>query len=87
MEIVHSLTIILVILSLWGTILNLKYNYKGFYLWAITDLLWGFYNLKIGAFWEAILMFIYTGLALWGLYEWRYKNKNKKEDLKWKHKL
>lgn len=59
--------------SLLGVVLNIKKLRICFYIWAITNFSWGIIDLYKGIPAQAVLMFVYFGLALWGIYAWRNK--------------
>lgn len=71
------LTWLLAGLSLIGTWLNIKKQSMCFGIWCITNASWTMYDFTIGAYAQSILFLIYTLLAIYGLYEWKYK-KNKR---------
>jgi nicotinamide riboside transporter PnuC len=61
----------LTILSLIGTVMNVKKMQDCFYIWAFTNVLWSIYDYSIKEYQQSLLFFIYFILALWGIYEWR----------------
>ena len=61
----------LMILSLIGTVMNIKKMHCCFYIWAFTNAIWTLHNYSVKEFQQASLFFIYFVLALWGIYEWR----------------
>jgi nicotinamide riboside transporter PnuC len=68
---------ILTVLSIVGVILNIKRKVLCFYIWAISNIGWIFLDYKAELYGQAVLFFIYFILALWGIYEWQYKKKDK----------
>jgi nicotinamide mononucleotide transporter len=60
--------------SLAGTILNIKKKKVCFWIWLFTNSSWCVYDFWISNYPQAILFLVYTGLAVYGIYEW---NKNK----------
>jgi len=61
----------LTILSLIGTVMNVKKIHYCFYIWAFTNAIWSIYDYSVKEYQQALLFFIYFILALWGIYEWR----------------
>lgn len=59
--------------SLIGVYLNIKKKHECFVIWFFTNASWTVYDFYIGAYAQSFLFFIYTLLALYGLYEWRFK--------------
>ena len=70
---IAELTWLLAALSLAGVWLNIKKNSSCFIIWLITNASWTIYDFSIGAYAQSALFFIYTILAIYGLYEWKYK--------------
>lgn len=64
---------IFVALGLFANLLVIKKNYKGFGIWVITNTAWMIYNIINNMWSQATLFFIYNVFAIWGLYEWKYK--------------
>lgn len=60
-------------LSILGAVLNAKLNIKGFYVWVIANLLWVAYDIYLGAYAQAALFCVYTGISIWGIKKWREK--------------
>jgi len=65
------ITWIIMLLSLTGTWLNIKKKTACFVIWTFTNASWAIYDFSIGAYAQSALFTIYTGLALYGIYEWR----------------
>jgi nicotinamide riboside transporter PnuC len=65
----------LAILSLVGVILNIKKRTECFVIWLFTNASWTVYDYHMTAYAQSALFFIYTCLAVYGLYEWRKKKK------------
>src|SRR5574341_1892992 len=63
----------LTILSLIGTVMNVRKMRCCFYIWAFTNAVWTIHNYSVKEFQQASLFFIYFILALWGIYEWRIR--------------
>jgi hypothetical protein len=61
----------LTILSLIGTVMNVRKMQDCFYIWAFTNAIWSIHDYSVQEYQQASLFFIYFILALWGIYEWR----------------
>lgn len=70
---IAELTWLLAALSLVGVWLNIKKKSTCFIIWLATNASWTIYDFSIGAYAQSVLFFIYTILAVYGLYEWKYK--------------
>jgi len=77
MSLFSIITWICAILALIGVILNIKKNYMCFYLWTATNAAWAIIDFQKEIYAQAMLFVIYTGLALWGIYEWQFKGKDR----------
>lgn len=66
-------TWIVTVLSLVGTVANVKRRSWCFIIWLGTNITWCVVDIRYGLYSQAFLYAIYTGLALWGLHEWRNK--------------
>lgn len=69
-----DITWILAILSLSGNVFNIKKNVVCFYIWALGEFFWMMLDLKNGTYGRAFLDLTQLCFALWGIYEWRFKN-------------
>jgi hypothetical protein len=69
----NILTGILTILALAGVVLNIKKNHYCFYVWLFTNASWAVIDFYKGIPMQGVLFTIYTGLAVWGIIEWRRK--------------
>lgn len=81
------ITIIVTLISLFGTILNSQRNKWSQVLWAFSNLYWVVYDFKIGAYEQGTLFLAYFILAIRGLIVWTKKEKQDKEmiNVKIKH--
>lgn len=70
---IEILTWVLAGLSLIGVWLNIKKRSECFGIWLITNSAWMIYDFSISAYAQSALFFVYTVLAIYGLYEWRKK--------------
>jgi nicotinamide riboside transporter PnuC len=66
-----------VILSIIGTIANIKKKKWGFVIWLFTNTAWFVYSLAIAQYSRAILDFVYLCLAIYGLLSWHHADKIK----------
>jgi len=62
---------LVVALSLFGTILNIKKNRCGFACWIVSNAIWCIYNIYIREYPQATLFFVYFGLSIWGWHRWK----------------
>ena len=67
----------LAVISLIGTVLNVKKIKYCFYIWTVSNTLWLAYDLYIGLYSRALLDVVHLALALWGIYAWRTKEGGK----------
>lgn len=74
---IDDLMYIAVVLSLVGNYLVIKKNPNGFIIWIITNLGWVFYDWYKEIYSQSILFIIYTIFALYGVYSWKYSNKER----------
>ena len=70
---ITELTWILALLSLIGVWLNIKKKSSCFVIWLFTNASWTVYDFSINAYAQSALFLVYTILAVYGLYEWKYK--------------
>ncbi len=66
-----TLTWFLTLISLTGTVLNVRKNISCFYVWLIGDILWCIFDLKSGTYGRALLDFVQVILAICGIFSWR----------------
>ncbi len=67
----NIITSILTILSLIGVVLNIKKKISCFYIWFITNASWTIIDFYKDIPAQGTLFFIYTLLAVYGIYEWK----------------
>lgn len=72
------ITAVLTVLALLGVLLNIKKNYWCFYIWLVTNASWAVIDFYKGIPMQGLLFTVYTGLAIYGLWEWRIKDARKK---------
>ncbi len=65
------LTWILAVLSIIGVVLNIKKKRICFYIWTVTNASWMTVDFIKGIHAQSFLFLIYTGLAVWGIIEWK----------------
>ena len=68
---IATLTWAITILSLTGTVLNVKKNVLCFWLWAVGNTLWLAYDLWLGTYSRAALDLVQLAFAVWGMIEWK----------------
>lgn len=64
-------TALLTILAIIGVVLNIKKKTSCFYIWTFTNAAWAVVDFYKGIPAQGILFTVYTGLAIYGIYEWR----------------
>lgn len=70
-------TWILTATTLVGAYYNIKKNTTGFYIWFLTDIAWIAVNLHYKIYAQSFLFAIFAGLAIYGIYEWKDKERDK----------
>jgi nicotinamide riboside transporter PnuC len=75
---IHSLSWILVALSLIGNVFVVKKNIIGQWVWAVSNVGWVAYNIYIGSYSQATLFAVYLGLCIWGIIVWSKDDKESK---------
>jgi len=60
-----------VLLSLAGTVANIKRKRWSFMCWIVANAAWAAYNVSLRVWSQATLMMIYLLLSIWGWYSWR----------------
>ena len=71
---IATLTWAITILSLTGTVLNVKKHSLCFWLWAVGNTLWLAYDLWLGTYSRAALDLVQLAFAVWGIIEWKKKS-------------
>ncbi len=61
--------------SLVGILLNIKKRRACFVVWIFTNVIWMIVDWQAGLVAQSVVFMAYTGLAVWGLWEWRRKKK------------
>jgi len=75
----EQLSWILVFLSLAGNVFVIKKNVVGQWLWATSNIGWVIFDVSIGAYSQACLFMVYTGMCIWGIIAWSKKTELKAE--------
>jgi nicotinamide riboside transporter PnuC len=70
-------TWILTVVSLIGTILNVKKIKYCFYIWTVSNTLWLCYDIYTGLYSRAALDLVHLLLAVWGIFAWHKKGSKK----------
>lgn len=60
-----------VLLSLYGTVLNVRKDRRCFYVWTATNAAWVAIDVWHGVYEQASLHLVYTGLSVYGIVSWR----------------
>jgi hypothetical protein len=66
-------TWVITVISLTGTILNVKKNALCFWLWAFGNIAWLSYDLSLELYSRAVLDVVQLVFAIWGINEWKKK--------------
>ena len=66
-----AISIILTLTSIAGAVCNARGHIWGFYIWVPANLGWIAYDIAIGQYSQAVLFFVYTIIAIYGIYQWR----------------
>jgi nicotinamide riboside transporter PnuC len=61
------------VLSLVGVVLNIKKSRICFFIWLFTNASWTIVDFVFGLYAQSLLFLVYTGLAVYGIIEWRKK--------------
>lgn len=64
-------TALLTVLAIVGVVLNIKKHHSCFYIWFFTNASWAVVDFYKGIPMQGLLFTVYTGLAVYGIYEWR----------------
>lgn len=67
-------TTILTAFALLGVVLNIKKKRCCFWIWLVTNASWAVIDFYKGIPAQGVLFTIYTGLAVYGLIEWKEKD-------------
>ena len=67
-------TWVITLISLTGTILNVKKNALCFWLWAFGNIAWLSYDLSLELYSRAVLDMVQLGFAIWGIIKWKKKS-------------
>jgi len=65
----------LALLSIIGTIFNVKKRIVCFYLWMVGEFFWIAIDFSNGQYGRMFLDFVHLGMAVWGIYDWSKDNK------------
>ena len=71
---IAAFTWAITIISLTGTILNVKKNALCFWLWAFGNTAWLSYDLWLGLYSRAALDVVQLAFAIWGIVAWKKKS-------------
>lgn len=62
-----------VVLSTIGIIFNVKQRRICFLLWLVANVLWIIVDVEKGLYGQAALFVLYTGISIWGWFDWKKK--------------
>ncbi|MDR1364783.1 MAG: nicotinamide mononucleotide transporter [Oscillospiraceae bacterium] len=65
---------LLAMLSITGTIFNVKKKVICFYLWAIGEVFWIMLDFKNSCYGRVFLDTVHFGMAVWGIYDWQIRS-------------
>lgn len=68
------MTWLMLLIALYGTVLNIKRKASGFILWAISNVYWSIHNVLINENALAVQFCVYFGLSVWGYWKWTREN-------------
>ena len=71
---IATFTWAITIISLTGTILNVKKNSLCFWLWSFGNTAWLSYDLWLGLYSRAALDVVQLAFAIWGIVAWKKKS-------------
>jgi len=71
---IAAFTWAITVISLTGTVLNVRKNILCFYLWGAGNIAWLVFDLWSGLFSRAVLDAVQLAFAVWGIIEWRKKD-------------
>jgi nicotinamide riboside transporter PnuC len=57
--------------SIIGVVLNIKKMRICFYIWLFTNASWTIVDFVFGLYAQSLLFLVYTGLAVYGIIEWK----------------
>jgi nicotinamide riboside transporter PnuC len=63
------------VISITGVVFNIRQDRRCFLCWIASNTSWAVIDYQKGLFAQAFLFFVYLILSVWGLWEWRHKEK------------
>lgn len=66
------------ILNIFGTILNIKVDYRAFVIWTVCNIFWLAYDIYTKQYARIIVDIVNLATSTWGLIEWYNNYQNKK---------
>lgn len=70
---VDMITWILVVISFFGALYNIKKKTIGFWIWGGADIIFTVMYIYIGQYANAVLFAMYTFVNIYGIHEWSKK--------------
>lgn len=68
---------ILALVAIIGVVLNIKKKPSGFIFYTISNVGWVYINLKHEIYAQAFLFLVFTGLSIYGWYDWTFSKRKK----------
>ena len=65
-------TFLIMVINLYGTVLNSHQKKTGFFIWGFCNILWSCINFYKGIFWQGVQNIIFLGLNVYGYLCWKY---------------
>jgi nicotinamide riboside transporter PnuC len=69
---------ILALISIIGVVLNIRKKASGFIFYTIANVGWVVVNLHYEIYAQAFLFLVFTGLSIYGWWNWTFKKRRKK---------
>lgn len=66
------------ILNIFGTVLNIKVDYRAFVIWTVCNVFWLAYDFYSKQYARIIVDIVNLATSTWGLIEWYNNYQNKK---------
>lgn len=77
----HTLSSILIVLSITGNVLVNRRDWKGQFLWVIANAGWIYVDAKAGLYEQAALFGVYLVIAIWGMKRWKQHAQESRQTL------
>jgi len=70
---------ILALISIIGVVLNIRKRASGFIFYTIANVGWVYVNLRHEIYAQAFLFLVFTGLSIFGWYDWKFQKRKNNE--------